>query len=156
MGLNYHDLDTRPQVYDIVWCKWPYREDKLRPGPVARCVLVVDVTLMTENGDGTQWIAVTAQYGTDKEKVPPSEYAGNLVIDYGYRDLGLHKPTVFKFDLGNRKRLAWCEEYFVPQGYVRSQGIVAGRLNTAQRVRFQDCFRERGLTFPCPPPTIIA
>lgn len=153
MGFTYHHPDTRPQVYDIVWCKWPRREDKLGPGPWVRCVLVVDVCPMRDDRDGSEFYAVTAQYGTDREKVPQEEWTNNLVIDENeFRAIGLHKPTVFKFDLGNRKRLPWCEEYFVPQGYVRSQGIIAGSLNTGQRVKFHNCFDARGFTFPCPQP----
>jgi hypothetical protein len=153
MGFTYHSLDTRPKVYDIVWCKWPRKEDKGKPGPWVRCVLVVDVTLMVDHRNGTQYAGVTAQYGTGRERVHDDDLADNLVIEaHEARSLGLHKPTVFKFDLGNRKRLPWCEEYFVPQGYVRSQGIIVGSLNTAQRVRFHSCFEARRLTFPCPVP----
>src|SRR6266568_3965488 len=60
--------------------------------------------------------AFRSAYGGDFE---PHHVRQNLLItSKDFRSLGLHKPTLFRLDLGNRKRLPWCEEYFVTQGYV--------------------------------------
>lgn len=151
MGLNLYDPDTAPEVYDIVWCKWPRREDKLAPGSWVRCVLVVDVRRMVDDRTGQEYALITAQYGTGKTNLELHELANNLVIEqHEFRALGLHKPTVFEMGLGNRKRLPWCVEYFVPQQYILDQGIIAGRLNADQRRRFHSCFTARGLRFPLP------
>jgi hypothetical protein len=101
--------------------------------------------------DETEWAAVTASYGTDAKKVGETDLANNLLITAAeFRALGLHKPTVFKLDLRNRFRLAWSEKYFVPQGYVKNQGIVAGKLNANQRATVLKCLRARNLDFPLP------
>jgi hypothetical protein len=39
MGWTFYDLASLPEVYDIVWCKWPQREDKTMPGPIVRLCL---------------------------------------------------------------------------------------------------------------------
>lgn len=149
--MDLYDATTAPSVYDIVWCKWPYKELPGAPGPVARCVLVLDVRLMTDVRDETEWAAVTVAYGTGAENVKPADLENNLLIgDAEYRGLGLHKPTVFKLDPRNRKRLPWAEDYFVTQGYVRSQQLIAGSLNEKQRATFHECFKQRGLAFPLP------
>ena len=149
--MQFYDATAAPSVYDIVWCKWPYRERPGEPGPVVRCTLVLDVRLMTDARDEKEWAAVTVAYGTELEKVRPQDLLNNLIIPRTeYRALGLHKATVFKLDLGNRKRLPWAEDYFVTQGYVRSQNLIAGSLTAKQRETFLECFRQRGLAFPLP------
>jgi hypothetical protein len=151
MGLTLYDPETAPEVYDIVWCKWPRREDKLAPGSWVRCVLVVDVRRMVDERVGKEYSLVTAQYGTGKENLDQAGLANNVVIErHEFRDLGLHKPTVFQMDARNRKRLPWCVEYFVPKLYILSENIIAGRLNQDQQKRFHDCFTARGLKFPLP------
>jgi len=131
--VSFYDPTTAPDVFDIVWCKWPKRENPLAPGPWVRCVLVLDVRLMID-ADETEWAAITAAYGTDAAKVEKADLSNNLLITSAeYRALGLHKSTVFKLDLKNRFRLAWAEKYFVPQSYVRDRGIVAGSLNATQQ-----------------------
>jgi hypothetical protein len=151
MGLTLYDPATAPEVYDIVWCKWPRREDKLAPGDWVRCVLVVDVRRMVDERTDQEYALVTAQYGTGKENLEFHELADNVVIErHEFRDLGLHKPTVFQMDLRNRKRLPWCVEYFVPKPYLLSENIVAGRLNESQQTRFHNCFMARNLRFPLP------
>jgi hypothetical protein len=151
MGLKLYDSATEPEVFNVVWCKWPRREDKLAPGSWIRCVLVIDVRRMIDDRTEKEYSLITAVYGTGKENVDPSDLANNLVIEsHEFRGLGLHKPTVFKFDLANRKRLPWCVEYFVPKEYVLSQNIVAGALNAGQQMRFRQCFIARGFKFPLP------
>lgn len=151
MGLKLYDPDSAPEVYDIVWCKWPRREDRLAPGSWVRCVLVVDVRRMIDDRTNQEYALVTAQYGTGKENLDFHELANNVVIErHECRDLGLHKATVFQMDLKNRKRLPWCVEYFVPQGYLKSENIITGRLNGDQQKRFHNCFSARNLKFPLP------
>ena len=149
--MKFYDPTTIPSVFDVVWCKWPRREDKLGPGPWVRCVLVLDVRPMLDMRTDTEYAAITAAYGTDATTVSAREIADHLYITGAeYEVLGLHKPTVFKLDLQNRKRLPWAENYFVPQGYVRNQGIVAGSLNDQQRARVTAFFQRNGLAFPLP------
>lgn len=147
MGFRFYDTKSRPKPFDIVWSKWPHRDAKLAPGPAARPVLVIDSVIM-EDVDGQQFAAVTAQYGGNFEDrhVPQ-----NLLIGKAeFQALGLHKPTLFRLDAGNRMRLPWCEEYFVPQGYVQSQKIICGALNSEQKTRMLECFKARRLQFPPP------
>jgi hypothetical protein len=97
------------------------------------------------------WAAVTVAYGTGVESVKPSDILGSLIITTAEcADLGLHKSTVFKLDYENRKRLPWAADYFVSQGYIRSQNLIAGSLNAEQRRRFHACFERRGYVFPLP------
>lgn len=151
MGLQLYHPDTAPEVFDIVWCKWPQREDKLAPGSWVRCVLVLDERRYIDDRTSEEFSLLTLAYGTGKENVQPKDLADNLVIEaHEFRALGLHKPTVFKFDFRNRKRLAWCAKYFVPQSYYASASIIAGRLNMDQQGRFHQCFKSRDMTFPLP------
>jgi len=120
------------------------------PGQIVRGVLVLDVRLMVDV-DGTEWAAVTVAYGTGAENVSEAQRANHLMIGDGeFRGLGLHKPTLFKLDPQNRQRLPWAEEYFVTQGYVRSQNLVAGSLNAVQQATVLSGFKARGLAFPLP------
>jgi hypothetical protein len=99
----------------------------------------------------TEYAAITAAYGTGFENLARTELTNNLLIrGHECQKIGLHKETVFKLDLENRKRLPWAEEYFVPQGYIKSQGIVAGSLDAQQRKFVLACFEARELTFPLP------
>jgi hypothetical protein len=151
MGLTLYDPSSAPEVYDIVWCKWPQREDKLAPGSWVRCVLVIDVRPMVDDRTGQEFALLTVQYGSGKENFDVAGLVNSLVIErHEFRDLGLHKPTVFQMDLRNRKRLPWCVDYFVPKEYIVSQAIIAGRLNKDQQRRFHDCLEARGLKFPLP------
>jgi hypothetical protein len=150
-GVKHYDSKTAPAVFDVVWCKYPKRESPGMPGEWVRPVLVLDVRLMTDARDETEWAAVTVAYGTDAAKVPQAARTNHLLIrDTEYRALGLHKSTVFKLDVQNRKRLPWAEEFFVSQGYVRGQGIISGHLTAHQEAVARGCFIARGLTFPLP------
>jgi hypothetical protein len=101
--------------------------------------------------DETEWAAVTVAYGTGADNVPQDRRANHLLIGATEcRALGLHKPTVFKLDPGNRQRLPWAEEYFVTQGYMRSQNLIAGSLTNAQKEIVLTALKARGLQFPLP------
>jgi hypothetical protein len=152
--LKFYDVSTRPTVGDIVWSKWPLREKPREPGPWTRAVLVVHVQLFeVEIIEGkpetkVQYARVTAQYGGDYKFL---DLPKNLLIkSHEFRALGLHKPTLFRMDTRNRRSLPWCDPYFVSQGYVRAQKIIAGHLDEDQMQRMEVCFNGRGLTFPIP------
>jgi hypothetical protein len=149
--LNFHDPKTAPAVFDVVWCKWPIREARGVPGEVVRPVLVLDVRLLVDPRGGAEWAAITVAYGTGAENVYFFARTNHLVIsEIECGSLGLHKATVFKMDLQNRQRLPWAEEYFVTQGYVRAQKLIAGSLNPLQQMAVRNCLAARGLQFPLP------
>jgi hypothetical protein len=81
--------------------------------------------------------------------VSEADLKSSLVID-DFRPAGLHKPTAFRLDLSNRKRLPWCEEYFITQGYVRSQNIITGSLTEKQITQAKERLAALKLTFPLP------
>lgn len=150
MGVRYYDPTTAPDVFDVVWCKWPHREARGVPGPFVRCVLVLDVRLMID-ADEMEWAQITVAYGTAADNVPEEKRANHLLIGQNeFPALGLHKPTIFKLDPGNRQRLPWAEEYFITQRYVRSQKLISGSLTTPQRAAVLTAFKARGLQFPLP------
>ena len=142
MGLSFYDLVTLPNQYDIVWCLYPRREDKLLPGPVARPCLVLDARLDAH----TQRAALLIAYGTGE--FDKSTHRGvDLIIDDWdeVRALGLHKPTRFALSLQSRMLLPWCSEYFVAPHYVKQTGLVAGSLADLQISRLIECLARRGL-----------
>lgn len=146
--MKFYDPKTAPNVFDVVWCKFPTREVPDQPGPWVRAVLVVDVGLMVD-ADGTEWAAVTAAYGTGTDNIKKLDEPSNLLIPRREcRAIGLHKSTVFQLDEQNQRRMAWAEEYFVTQGYVKNQQLIAGSLNADQQKRFHKCFSKLGRTFP--------
>jgi hypothetical protein len=63
MGWTFYDLTSLPEPYDIVWCKWPQREDKLKPGKIARPVLVRETRIMQQE-DGSQYGAIVISYAS--------------------------------------------------------------------------------------------
>lgn len=147
--MRFHDPKTAPDVFNIVWCKWPMR--RLEPGEWVRPVLVLNSRLMIDARDENEWVALIVAYGTGAENVPAIRRANHLHIPLGEcRAVGLHKPTIFKLDAGNRKRLPWAEDYFVPQGYVQSQKIISGSLTDAQKATAIAEIKAHGLTFPIP------
>jgi hypothetical protein len=146
MGYNFHDPETRPKPFDIVWCKKPLRGEGVKPGPVARPVLVLGTKLYELNGK--EFATVAVQYGGDFEtKHIPGNF---LVSETEFRTLGLHKPTLFRMDLGNRAECMWAQEYFQPQPYVVGRGILAGSLSADQQKRVISCLTAKGLSFPIP------
>jgi hypothetical protein len=140
MGLGFYDLAALPHQYDVVWCLYPRREDRLGPGPIARPCLVLDVRRDTESNKA----GLVVSYGTGNLD---GGSAGDLVIDDWdeIRALGLHKPTRFALSLQSRMFLPWCIEYFVPPVYVQQADIVAGALSDSQIERLVECLATRGL-----------
>lgn len=141
MGYSFYDIASLPRQYDIVWCLYPRWQDKLRPGPVARPTLVLDVRVNVEEKRAGLIVA----YGTGEF----DENQGNvdLIIDnwHEVRALGLHKPTRFALSLESRMMLPWCAEYFVPPYHVREAGVIAGSLHGGQIDRLLECLAARGL-----------
>lgn len=147
MGLTFYGLKTLPKVFDVVWCKWPLRGKGIEPGPVVRPVLVLDVAVY-EHENGFQFGSLIVQYGGS---FSPEHMKDNLFIGaHQAGALGLHKSTVFRLDLSNRKRLPWSERYFVAQEYVVNRGIVAGSLTRSQIDTVMDGLKARNLSFPPP------
>jgi len=143
MGWTFYDLASLPEVYDIVWCKWPQREDKNMPGPIARPVLVRETRVM-QMGE-TKYGAVLISYASG-QGIDDVSRSCDLCIedDKEIRAAGLHKPTRFSLSLGDKKLLPWCEEYFLPPEYVKGAGLTLGKLTTAQRERLRECLKRRG------------
>lgn len=143
MGWTFLDIDTLPEPGDIVWCKFPYSRGK--PGPIARPTLVRSTATYENPETGTLYGAVDVSYGT-------GEYTEDQCqIDLVIRDweavkrCGLHKPTRFALDTGNRKNLIWCEEYFVPPEYVEETGLLIGRLGEMEVDQMRLSLIRRGL-----------
>jgi hypothetical protein len=139
MGFSYLDLAALPKQYDIVWCLYPRREDKLLPGPVARPCLVLDVRVELSS----KRAALLVAYGTGNLL----DGSNDLIIDdWGeVHALGLHKPTRFALSPEKRMLLPWCVEYFVPPSYVAETGLVAGALTDKQIARLTQSLDARGL-----------
>jgi hypothetical protein len=62
MGWTFHDLTSLPKIHDIVWCKWPQREDKGMPGKIVRPVLVRETRIMQTGA--TKYGAVVISYAS--------------------------------------------------------------------------------------------
>lgn len=138
MGYSHLPLDSLPQQYDVVWCRYP--EYRLTPGPIARPGLILDVRINQEQQVG----AVIVTYGTGEFEA--KHFKEDLVIlAPEYQAMGLHKATRFALSLNSRKCLPWCSEFFVPPAYVKSKGIVAGALTQRQIERTAACLKARGL-----------
>jgi hypothetical protein len=151
MGWKFYDSKTSPEVFSIVWCKWPYRGAKLEPSDEARPVLVLDVREHIYDPTGEIFADLTVAYGTGAENISTPDTNRDLLIrEHACRSVGLHKATIFQLDLGNRKRLPWGDKYFVPNEYVAQQNIVCGKLSENQRLVVLTCFNIRSLQFPLP------
>ena len=142
MGWKFYSLDSLPDPYCIVWCKWPNR--KLEPGLVVRPVLVRESRILEDERTKTLYGALLVSFATGelfKDKLGEID----LIIDdwAEVRTLGLHKPTRFSFDPRDQRLLPWSEEFFVAPAYVRDQGIVAGALNPQQIDRLRACLAKR-------------
>jgi hypothetical protein len=145
MGFRFYSIDSLPDHGDIVWCKWPYREDKSQPGIDVRPVLV-RARRVNRNSDGTEYGSLMVSYGTGVIAPQPTNGPIDLIIGKTeFRALGLHKPTLFSLNPAEKKHLPWCSEYFVCQQYLVEQEILIGRLNLAQKERLKGCLRRRGI-----------
>jgi hypothetical protein len=149
MGWTYYDLRTLPNPGDIVWCKWPYKEDRGGPGKVVRPALVREVF---ENAatSGESYGSLIVSHGTGNLNAASDD----LVVSAWdrVRALGLHKPTRFSLDPADRKHLLWCEEFFVPPGYGANQSLRLGSLGEQELDAMRACLTRRGLLIT-PTPT---
>ena len=102
---NYY---SPPKAGDIVQCRFP--QDKVRrPGPKERPALVIEVEEY-ELPDGSIEVFVTVAYGTSEGV--DNCHPGELKIDSGDPHAGLSLDT--KFDIGNRVKLPFDDEWFAP------------------------------------------
>jgi|SRR5215471_18991554 len=143
MGWTFYGLSSLPALHDIVWCKWPQREDKNMPGKIARPVLVRETRVMQK--DETRYGAVVISYASG-QGIDDASRLVDLCIEKSeeVKAAGLHKPTRFSLSLRDRKLLPWCEEYFVPPEYVKGTGLILGKLNDQQRMQMRSCLIRRG------------
>jgi hypothetical protein len=99
---------SSPKAGDIVQCRFP--QDKIRqPGPKERPALVIDVEEY-ELPDGASEIIVTVAYGTSEGV--DNCHPGELKIESSDPHAGLSLDT--KFDIGNRVKLPFDDEWFAP------------------------------------------
>ncbi len=102
---KYYSL---PKAGDIVQCRFP--QDKIRqPGPKERPALVIDVEEY-ELSNGSTEVFVTVAYGTSEDF--DNCHPGELNIRSSDPHAGLSVDT--KFDIGNRVKLPFDEEWFAP------------------------------------------
>ena len=142
MGYSFYDLASLPRQYDIVWCLYPRREDKLAPGPVARPALALDVRANAEEKKA----ALIVAYGTGVLNEATQGKIDLIIDDWDeVRALGLHKPTRFALSPQSRMLLPWCAEYFVPPMYLAAAGVIAGSLDDGQIRRLITCLAARSL-----------
>lgn len=114
-----------PRAGDIVQCRFPH--DRIRqPGPKERPALVIDVEEY-ELPDGSIEVFVTVAYGTSEDV--DNRHPGELKIESSDSHAGLSLDT--KFDIGNRVKLPFDDEWFAPSPNKRfGDHPKRGRLNT--------------------------
>lgn len=97
-----------PRAGDIVQCRFP--QDKVRqPGPKERPALVMEVEEY-ELPDGSTEVFVTVAYGTSEDV--DDCHPGEFKIESNDPHAGLGLDT--KFDIGNRVKLPFDDEWFAP------------------------------------------
>jgi hypothetical protein len=136
MGSTLHDLDDLPEIHDIIWCNWPYRQHPGVDNPV-RPVLV-RARDIRQNFEGLKFGILSVAYGTSsfKNYTPKT----SLFVDSSCcRRLGLHKPTRFSLDPQDSRLFLWSAENFLPQNYVSNSGIVLGRLDDDHIEKLNRC-----------------
>ena len=145
MGWTFHDLTSLPKIHDIVWCKWPQREDKGMPGKIVRPVLVRETRIMQTGA--TKYGAVVISYASG-EGINANSRQIDLCLEtpQEFKAAGLHKPTRFSLAPADRKLLPWCKEYFVAQEYVKNAGLILGSLTAAQSEAVRQRLKDRGQT----------
>lgn len=145
MGWDSLDLGSLPDPGDIVWCKWPYRDNPGSPGPVARPALVRAVFTRNDSETGVTFGSLEVSYGKGVFTDAQSEMDLVIKDKEAVARCGLHKRTRFALDRGNRKHLLWCREFFIPPDYLRERGLRIGRLGEAEIAQMRQCLIRRGL-----------
>lgn len=117
---------SSPRAGDIVQCRFP--QDKIpQPGPKERPALVIEVEEY-QLPDRTTEVFATVAYGTSEDV--DNCHPGELRIESANPDAGLSLDT--KFDLGNRVKLPFNDEWFAPSPNKRfGDHPKRGILNTA-------------------------
>lgn len=120
---------------DLVWCKFP--KPRLRnENRVARAVLVRRSEIRRHQ-DGYDFGVVTVTYGTDA--AGHGDRSCDFFLDWPeWKDVGLHKATVFILSMNDTKTLLWRDDFFVTQGYVVNQSLLIGRLSDEQMARLAE------------------
>jgi len=120
---NYY---SPPKAGDIVQCRFP--QDKVRqPGPKERPALVTEVEEYELPGGATE-VFVTVAYGTSEDV--DNRHPGELKIESSDPHAGLSLDT--KFDIGNRVKLPFDDEWFAASPNKRfGDHPKRGMLNTA-------------------------
>ena len=120
---NYY---SPPKPGDIVQCRFP--QDRIRqPGPKERPALVIDVEEY-ESPDGSTEVFVMVAYGTSERA--DDRHPGEPTIERDDPHAGLSFDT--KFDIGNRVKLPFDNEWFAPSPNKRfGNHPKRGLLNTA-------------------------
>jgi hypothetical protein len=146
MGWTFYSVESLPKVHDIVWCKWPQREDKGMPGKVTRPTLVREVEVLEHPQIG-KFGRLLVSYASGEHINEQTRLVDLIIEDWAaVRAAGLHNPTRFSLNPRDRWRLPWCQEYFVGQEYAPDSPIVAGSLTEAQSDTLRQLLKRHGLT----------
>lgn len=109
LGWTYFPLVTLPRSLDIVWCRFPDRDQPSRPGPKPRPALVRSVFLNKQHTRAQ--IEVT--YGTSKLKQDARLL--DLIIANATDLAEMQLPQATRFDLDVTLTLPWASEFFEPR-----------------------------------------
>jgi hypothetical protein len=134
MVWTWHPLSDLPQVYDVIWCRFPHRPRLHLPADPPHPVVVREIE-PGPPGSGEAIVHVT--YGTSTLK--PLRAALDLILSTTaeYSAVGLREPT--RFDLQddmNKLPCFWCTEFF-PSRYP------IGRLNATMIRKLENRIRWR-------------
>ncbi|MEA3047735.1 MAG: hypothetical protein QOJ53_2067 [Sphingomonadales bacterium] len=116
--LNFFPAETLPSRFDIVKCRFPYRQKPDEPGPKERPGLVFDAGV--NPADGHPYVFVHYGSGRNFDDMNPFQFVVGNYRDIGYS--GLDYQT--RFDLLTNVQLPWCAEFIAET----AKGLVLGRL----------------------------
>jgi hypothetical protein len=103
MKRRWHLLSDLPDIYDVIWCRIPYRETPGVPGPLHPCI-VRDI----ERNDALGEAIVHVTRGTSNLK-KETRWDLDLIVEHP-RELaacGLEEPT--RFDLDDAQHKVPCD-----------------------------------------------
>lgn len=127
-----------PVAFDIVWCKFPYRQFGNAPGPVARPCLVRKPYTHVTRIEGKDYLVgyVDTIYGTKQidKFVPPRGFL--IENDDEKKVCGLKVDTVF--DLKDHAILPWSPIYFSNEN---GKAIISGHFSEAMKLRLREQFK---------------
>jgi hypothetical protein len=105
---NWHRLDRLPQIYDIMWCRFPHRGTSTPVDP-ARPVVVRSI----ERDDALGQAIINVTYGTKNVKLEREDIDLIVTSRIEMHAAGLTVPT--RFDLDDAQNLVpalWTVEFF--------------------------------------------